>query len=254
MQRPQPEDLSRVIRSFTPNVPFHVQIREQLRSAIADGTLPEDAQLPSEQALSEAYEVSRMTARQALSALVAEGLLRRVHGRGTFVTPPKVRRDMTRLQSLHEELTGLGHTVVTRLIAANEVQADSDLASALQVKEGSAVFVLKRLRLADCSPIALHVNHVPKRLCPQLLAETGGELESLYRYLESSGVVIKNGSQTLEAMVATRSLADLLEVRRGAPILRLQRVSFDPENRPVEMSYACYRGDRYTFGVRLERW
>jgi GntR family transcriptional regulator len=241
------------VRSLVPDVPIHAQIRNHLQAAIAEGILKPQERIPSEKALTEMYGVSRMTARQALSALVERGLVYKVQGRGTFVAQQKIDRDLVGLRSLYEELETRGMRVGTKLLSAEVQKADEPTATALEVEPDAPVFILRRLRLADGEPIALHVNTIPVEVCPDLLEDTGGEMDSLYHYLEEQGIVLNRGVQRLEAMAADTQLARLLGVRPKAPILFQERITLGVDNRPIEMSLAYYRGDRYSCHVELQR-
>src|SRR4249920_528531 len=113
--------------------PLYAQLRDELRGRILDGRLAPLAQLPSESALTARHGVSRITVRQALNDLQKEGLIVRVHGKGSFVSRPQVTQDVTRLQGLSEAMSRDGHEVLNRALSIRDVPATAAVAERLRI-------------------------------------------------------------------------------------------------------------------------
>src|SRR5215207_2602690 len=120
----------------------HVQVREYVRALVRDAEPGSPA--PSERELVQQFGVARMTVRQAMDALVTEGLLERIPGRGTFVARP--RRGVGRLRSYTEEMAARGLLAESQTLVARREQAGPGVARALGVTPGDAVIRWKRLR------------------------------------------------------------------------------------------------------------
>lgn len=223
-------------------------MREHLR-ALATENLPPNSPVPSERELSEQFGVSRMTVRQAVDALVVEGLLVRVQGSGTYVARPKVDVQV-RLTSYTEEMRRRGMTPSTRLLAWEQVAADPHVADALEIEVGALTIHLHRLRLADDEPMAVSYAWVPADLVPDF-ADRGAPA-SLYAALEKHGVLPEWGEDTVDAGLANTEEARLLGVPKGSSVLRIQRRAF-AHDRAVEYSRTAYRPDRYTLWVPVAR-
>ncbi|HWI62078.1 MAG TPA: GntR family transcriptional regulator [Symbiobacteriaceae bacterium] len=233
--------------------PFHDQIRTYLLEEIRSGRLGPGDRVPSEWELSQQFAVSRMTARQAVSALEMQGYLRRERGRGTFVAQPKLEQPLTGLTGFTDEMVRRGLTASTRVLAAGAVPAERPVADALGLPEQTPVYRLDRLRLADGTPMALEVCHIPVAYVPDLLT-TGRLTESLYKVLsEQYAIRLTRATQVLEVATAAPPEHELLDVPVGAPLLLLQRVARDHSDRPVEYARSLYRGDRYRFSTALFR-
>ncbi|WP_407342087.1 GntR family transcriptional regulator [Pengzhenrongella phosphoraccumulans] len=144
----------------------HVRVRDYLRSLVTHELAVGDA-IPSERLLCERFGVSRMTVRQAVDALVVEGLLEREQGRGTFVAPSKMDLEV-RLSSFGEEMLRRGMEPSSKVLAAEEIAAASDIADALDLLPGEQVFYLHRVRYADGEPMAIEQSWLPSRLAPGL--------------------------------------------------------------------------------------
>ncbi len=230
-------------------VPKHSQLREILLELI-ESTGPAHTAVPSERDLGQRFGLSRMTVRQAVDALVAEGRLYRVPGKGTFVAPAKFVMPL-QLTSFTEDMRARGHVPGAVDLGRHYVPATDAVAEALDLRPGDPVVVIERLRTADGEPMAIERAHLPGALVPGLL-EQSLQGRSLYAVLqEQYGLVLDHGDQTIEAVAASAEDAELLHVPRGHPVLLLVRYS-SAGGRPVEHVVSTYRGDRYRLRVGLQ--
>lgn len=223
-----------------------------MRESIASGQLNPGAAI-SERALCDRFGVSRMTARQALRSLRDEGLLYSERGRGTFVAEPKFNVQTRQLLGFSEDMKQRGLTPSSRVLSFKRCLAPTEIAESLQLPTEAEVFEIVRLRLADKVPMAYETCFLPVRLCPHL-KRADVERGSLYKSLEEHyGVSIEWADEVLEAAVATRKEAELLELSVRAPVLVVQRTVYDEERAPIEVVRSVYRGDRYQAIIHLKR-
>jgi GntR family transcriptional regulator len=222
----------------------HVQVREYVRTLVA-GSAP-GSPAPSERELVHRFGVARMTVRQAMDALVVEGLLERIPGRGTFVARP--RRPTTRLLSYTEEMARRGLLAESQTLLARREQAGPGVARALQVSEGDAVIHWRRLRRADASPMCVEDAYLNEVLLPGFLQT--GMPTSLYGALDARGLRPTWAEDSVNADVAGDEEAALLEINPGAPVLRHSRRALVAE-KVVEVSRTVYRADRYTMWIQV---
>ena len=226
-------------------LPIYHQLYEILRGNIVGGQWQPGDMLPPESELIEQYQVSRITVRQALDALVNEGLIYRQRGRGTFVAHPTVEQGLTRIISFTEDMRQRGFVPSTRVLASGLKEASSDIADKLQVPPATQLAFLERLRLADGEPMSIEQSFLVYRYCPGILRGDYAQ-EPLRELLEERfGVRLVRASQVIRAIAAPRRLAGLLEIASGAPLLAIERVSVSPENTPIEFLRLYHRGDRY---------
>src|SRR5258706_1706405 len=120
-----------------PGVPIHIQIEQQLADAIAAGSLPVGARLPAERELADELAVSRMTVRQALTALAQRGLVERGVGRGTFVAEPKVEHDLRHVAGFTAQMERAGLEPGARLVRAAVAPVPPAVAAALGLEPGA---------------------------------------------------------------------------------------------------------------------
>jgi GntR family transcriptional regulator len=222
----------------------HVQVREYVRTLVT-GSAP-GSPAPSERELVHRFGVARMTVRQAMDALVVEGLLERIPGRGTFVARP--RRPTTRLLSYTEEMARRGLLAESQTLLARREQAGPGVARALQVSEGDAVIHWRRLRRADSLPMCIEDAYLNEVLLPGFLQS--GMPTSLYGALDARGLRPTWAEDSVNADVAGDEEAALLEITPGAPVLRHSRRALVGE-KVVEVSRTVYRADRYTMWMQV---
>lgn len=222
----------------------HVQVREYVRSLVT-GSAP-GSPAPSERELVHRFGVARMTVRQAMDALVVEGLLERIPGRGTFVARP--RRVASQLTSFTEEMSRRGLLGESQTLLARREQAGPGVARALNVSEGDAVIHWRRLRRADGAPMCLEDAYLNEVLIPGFLQT--GMPTSLYAALDARGLRPSWAEDSITADLAGEDEAVLLEIEAGAPVLRHSRRAFCDE-KVVEVSRSVYRADRFTLFVQL---
>jgi len=222
----------------------HVQVREYVRTLVA-GAAP-GSPAPSERELVHRFGVARMTVRQAMDALVVEGLLERIPGRGTFVARP--RRMASRLSSYTEEMTRRGLLAESQTLLARREQAGPGVARALNVTEGDAVIHWRRLRRADGQPMCIEDAYLNEILIPGFLQS--GMPTSLYEALDARGLRPTWAEDSINADVASEEEGEHLEIPAGAPVLRHSRRALAGD-KVVEVSRTVYRADRYTMWLQV---
>jgi GntR family transcriptional regulator len=230
-----------------PTVHKHVQVREYVRGLI-DGAEP-GSPAPSERELVHHFGVARMTVRQALDALVAEGLLERVPGRGTFVARAKADVSV-RLSSFTEEMVRRSLKPGARTLLARIESAGPGVARALEIDEGAKVVHWQRLRLANGLPMCVEDAYIADSILPQFLDQPLPD--SLYAELQRRDLLPTWGEDSVDAAAARPEEAELLGVTPGTPVLRIARRAF-AGNIAVEVSRSTYRADRFILWVPLSR-
>jgi GntR family transcriptional regulator, N-acetylglucosamine utilization regulator len=230
-----------------PAIHKHVQVREYVRGLIqgADPGSP----APSERELVQHFGVARMTVRQALDALVSEGLLERVPGRGTFVARAKIDVQV-RLSSYTEEMARRGMRPSARTMLARMEAAGPGVARALEIGEGDKVVHWQRLRMADAVPMCIEDAYLADSIVPKFLEQPLPD--SLYVELQRRDLLPTWGEDSVDAAHARSDEAELLGIRTGDPVLRIARRAF-AGNIAVEVSRSTYRADRFTLWVPLSR-
>ncbi|WP_435771919.1 GntR family transcriptional regulator [Nocardioides sp. SYSU DS0651] len=218
-------------------------IREYVRDLVADSAPGTAA--PSERDLVDRFGVARMTVRQALDALVAEGVLERFPGRGTFVARPA--RVPTGISSLTEEFARRGQVAEARTLVAARRRPSTRLASTLGIGPDQPVIHWRRLRLADGRPVCLSDAYLPESLVPGLLERLPA---SLYDDLAARGRRPTWAEDSMSAGVASEDEAAALEIAVGGVVLRHSRKALWGDV-VIEVSRTVFRGDQHKVCVQL---
>lgn len=237
---------------FAP-VPLYNQLKELLRAQILDGTYPAESRMPSESELGDQFQVSRITVRQALGDLQKEGLIFKIHGKGTFVAKPKAFQNVSTLQGLAESLAQLGHEVINQLLSVNFIAADARIAERLQLNEGDKVAEIKRVRLINREPVSLEISYVPP--------DIGEKLQKADLITRDIFLIIENDLQlnlghadlAIDAVLADSELTKALNVEEGAPIMRIERLTHTATGKPIDFEFLYYRGDAFQYRFRIDR-
>jgi len=232
-------------------VPLYYQIENILLKWITQHLKPGDL-LPTEKELCEAFGVSRIVIRQALSELANRSMIRRKRGVGTVVIKPKIDEYLvSKLTGFYADMKSQGFEPVTKLLSKNLIKANELLAYYLGLDVGEKVFEIRRLRFVRDEPILIVINYIPEKFCPELLDEDL-ERQSLYEILESKfKIELVWGERTIEAISAGPDDSKLLQVKRGAPLIFLRSITYTHNNVPIEYYEAKHRADRTRFVTRL---
>lgn len=233
--------------------PLHRQIEEWLRGRIDGGELRPGDAIPTEQALSERFDVSRAPVRQALAVLTFDGLIQRFPGRGSFVARPKIGQALNTLRGLAEELREQGLEPEVEVLDVAWTAPSREARLALRLASGDApVLRLDRRVRVDGQPLLWDRSYFAGRPALPDDRQELGRLP-LFSLIESDGVVVDEAEQTIEAVAASHVVAGHLDVPPGSPVLMVRRVTLARPARPVIFTLAVYRGDRYRYRVALKR-
>jgi GntR family transcriptional regulator len=232
---------------------LYVKIKDHLRTRILDGRLKPHDQLPSESALIEQFDVSRITVRQALNDLQKEGLIFKLHGKGSFVSNPKADQRLASLQGFAEAMSAAGHEIYNRLAGLRDVPAQATVADRLQVAPRSRVTEIKRVRFLNRSPISFEVTYLPAEIGARL-AKADLETRDIFLILENDfGIRLGNADLMIEAGLADARVARHLRIERDAPVLQIERLTHTADRRPLDFEYLFFRGDAFRYRLSIER-
>jgi GntR family transcriptional regulator len=234
-------------------VPLYHQLKLVLQRDIEQGMYKPGGRLPSEPELIRQYGVSRITVRQALDELEAEGRVMRRHGKGTYVAEPRIEQELVRLTDFVEDMQQAGQNPSSRMLAFVHEPAGPAIANALGIASGTEVVRVDRLRLAEGRPIAYDTTWLPLRF-GDLLAGMDLTQETIYHLLETRYTVpVLSGTFYITAAEATAPQAGHLEVAPGSALLVIQRISYTTGDIPVYIQERFYRPDRVQYRVMLRR-
>lgn len=229
-------------------LPLHEQLKTILRDEILKGIYSE--KIPSERELMDRFSVSRSTVRQAVLALVNEGVLEKVHGRGTFISLRPVEQWLGNITSFNEIIKEMGMKPSIKLLEQGITSSPKDAATTLGLTE---FYYVKRLRFADDIPIAIEEQFYPLEIGHQL-AKYDLNNAAIYDILEKSlGINLWEAQEIITCRVASKNDIELLQLTDTTCVLSTERFLTDVHGNPVEYEKSVFRSDMYAFRINSKR-
>lgn len=236
------------------SIPLYEQLKNIIESNINNGKLKANAQIPSERELGEKYKVSRITVRQAIALAEKEGLVRRVHGVGTFVSDPKIKQELNKINNFQTTVEQLGLIASTEILLSRLITSDFQLSKLLNVSMMEPVLNLQLLGLGDNSPIVFYNSFFSKDL-GKFMKEKAEEMienkmpfSTLDLYEKISAYQPTHVEQTFEALPVSDKLSEILRIDNNYPLIRVSSVVYQNES-ALEYKESYYKGDKYKFFI-----
>lgn len=232
---------------------LRARLRETLRQQIVGGHWKTDDRLPSENELMHSTGMSRITVRQALADLAADGLIVRVQGKGSFVAPAPVRQELSRLQGLSEALAHQGRSVHTRVLFLGASVWPTRVAEAMGTDAGAPCVELRTLRFADGRPLSLNTTWIEQSVGQGIDARMleGSDLLTLYE--AGHPLRVAQALVDIRAALATPEQGQQLQLGTPAAVLHVDRSVFAAAGRPLHFESSVYRADAFTYRMELAR-
>lgn len=228
--------------------PLYVQLMNEVENSIKSGEYKPGDKLLTETEMAKKYGVSLITVRKAIGSLMEKGLVVRKQGKGTFVTKPKLARNMKKLQSFSEMCEQMGVTPGAKMLVNRLVAADAKIAAALGIEPGSNVVHISRLRFADQEPVQIETSYFPLKYA--FLLDARFDDNSLFDHLrEKAGVQVASSEKMIELCRATAEEAELLGVKKGDAMLLVQSTAYDKNGDPMYAGEQVINGDRFKLYV-----
>jgi GntR family transcriptional regulator len=232
-------------------VPLYYQLKELILTEIKNGSYKYSDLIPTENEISEVFEISRTTVRQAITELASEGWLYRIKSKGTYVSYPKLGQDfITKIEPFDDQIKRLGMLPSTEVLEFKIEIATEEVAKNLEIKEGDKVIYLVRRRSADAVPLVILETYLPYEKC-SFLMDCDLARDSMYKALAKRGEEYKviKVRRIVEVAEANAKDASYLNMKEGKPIQFFSSIGYNALIKPIEYSLARYRGDRSRFEV-----
>jgi len=231
--------------------PVYKRIQNTIRTRIKAAELKPGDAVASERELAKVHKVSLMTARHALAGLEREGVVERRRGAGTFVAAPKIH--FNKLMSYSEHMSSRGLVPRSRVLVAKVVEDEPEVAARLGLAGNSAVVKIERLRLTAEEPFALETCYLPASEYSALVDAPLGRT-SLFATLEHDyDVELAYADEEIDATAAEGHIAELLEISRGASVLRIRQVIYSAKGKATIYGVGFYRSERHRLFIRRFR-
>lgn len=231
--------------------PAYKRIQHAIRQRIESGRLKPGDVVDSERELAKSHSVSLMTARHALADLAREGVVERRHGAGTFVAPPKIH--FNKLLSYTEQMGSLGLAIRSRIVSSGIVNRENEIAARLGLSPTSRLVRIERVRSAGDEPVAHEICYLSADEFHTLM-EAPLDKTSLFTKLEREyEIELAYADEEIDATSADHRIAELLDIPRGTPLLRMRQLIFSTRGRATVYVMGLYRSGRHTLRIRRFR-
>lgn len=235
------------------NIPLYIQVKQKITQELMSGNWRAGDLIPSEIELAQSYQVSQGTVRKAIDELSIEKILIRRQGKGTYVTTHNEEQIQLRFLRLTSS-KGNKEKLESQLLSFQKTRVNSYVANRLNLRPGSSVYKIKRVLTFARKPLILdeiYISTIPfKGLNAEMINQKKG---SLYRLYESNyGIQMLNADEKIKAVSAEAEVSKLLNIKKGHPILGIERVSYTYGNKPIEWRLGLCLTDEYHYQTELE--
>ena len=235
------------------SVPLHISISEALRAQIESGKYAAGEKLPSEHQLMAAFEVSRITVRQAIANLVSHGLAKSRQRKGVFVTPQqKVAYSLSSpLTFLEQDLAYKGVALTFDNLMFRKVRPPSEVQEKLRLPSKSMAYLQKKLLRMDGAAGAVDVTYI----LPELGKDLGKVLKQQMTFptLEENAIAIEHIDAVIECTHADYEMSGYLEVPLGQPLIVYRYTTYTLNQEPILHGETISRADRFCYSLSVDR-
>ena len=217
---------------------LYATVRQRLLDDIAQGVYQAGQQIPTENELCTQYNVSRITIRKAISDLVADGVLIRWQGKGTFVQSQKVENALLTVSGFTDFGVSQGKATKEKVIEQERISA-APFCEKLNIPGNSEVFHLCRVMYLDKEPLFIDSSWIPLSRYPD--------------FDEPFDTRVVSDKKTIDIFAATRPQAKWLKCELGEPLFRISKIAFDQNDKPVHVSELFCRANRITLTIDNKR-
>lgn len=227
--------------------PLYKELMEKIEKKIRDEYQP-NQKLPSERELVKMYGISRSTVRLALNDLEERGIIYRLHGKGTFVSPVFIDQpNLGNMYSFSSQMSTEGRHPTTKNISLKLEVPEKEIAQQLNLSEGEKAYELRRLRLSEGEPFMYSRTYLPINIFPDLKMSDLNQ-DTLYgvmkkKYRQISVLAFED----VQAVNLGQEKAELLHVKTGAASLKINRKTINDKNVPIEFTQTLARGDKFVY-------
>ncbi|MEZ0117748.1 UNVERIFIED_ORG: GntR family transcriptional regulator [Heyndrickxia coagulans] len=231
-------------------MPIYLQLRELIRTKIEEKEYMPGMMIPSENEMAKMYGVNRLTVRNAIDALVKEGLLKRVQGKGIYVIGEKMERDLETLGGFTQTMLGLKVQPSVKVRVKSLRVAGEKYSRIFGIKPDDEMYYVKRICYADHEPISLEEIMIPKYIVPKLegIDLTVFSLSEVYQFY---GIHLKRAWQTLKLAKLKPQEASMLGIDPDMAVLLFECTSYDENERVIEFARTYTRGDKCNFSIHF---
>lgn len=233
-------------------IPLYFQLKNLIYDRIKDGTYKPGDMIPTEIEMSEIFDVSRTTIRQAVTELVREGHLYRIKSKGTFVSKPKLtKRVLNRYFSHDETVREAGRSMDVEVLKQEVILATEEVAALTGVEVGEKMIYLYRRRILDNVPMSRVETYLPYKKFAFILTEDLSKCSLTELMAMHPETRVHKLRRVIEAVPASKEDMAVLEVESNSAIQLMVTTRYNENGEFLDIGRAYYRGDQSRIEVEL---
>lgn len=232
-------------------MPLYQKIMKNIQDYIKNQGLEHGDVIPTEKALSEKYQVSRVTIRKAISRLIEKEILYSIKGSGTYVAFPKFEHNLFKLQGFTEEMQPYHDSIKNKVIEFRLIKPNEEIQEILNLNKEEKVYNIKRIRKLNGEVLIIENAYIPFELFPDLSVEA--MTKSKYGYLKEKGYVIKKRVEEFIPRLPSEDTMEIFNIKSNTPLLELRAHSILSNDEIFEYSEVLYHPKKYKFKLELPR-
>ncbi len=228
---------------------LYQQIKDIYKNKIVTEEIKRGDKIPSEIEIQKEFNVSRITARQAILELEKEGMVKRGRGKGTYVIWQKgIEEDLSHIKSFTEEMISRNRVPGTKSLSVEKVMVTENIAKEYGMKSNEEMYCIKRVRTADDVRLVYFVSYFP--LSTKLPMDSSAYKESIYEMLDYTGMGIPiKVEEKISAILPNKEVCNALNISSSQPVLLRERISLNEKGELMEFTHCYYRGDLYKYRI-----
>ena len=232
-------------------MPLYQKIMKNIQDYIKNQGLEHGDVIPTEKALSEKYQVSRVTIRKAISRLIEKEILYSIKGSGTYVAFPKFEHNLFKLQGFTEEMQPYHDSIKNKVIEFRLIKPNEEIQEILNLNKEEKIYNIKRIRKLNGEVLIIENAYIPFELFPDLSVEA--MTKSKYGYLKEKGYVIKKRVEEFIPRLPSEDTMEIFNIKSNTPLLELRAHSILSNDEIFEYSEVLYHPKKYKFKLELSR-
>lgn len=228
---------------------LYTQIKEIYKNKIMNGEIQVGDKIPSELEIQQEFNVSRITARQAILDLEKEGMVQRGRGKGTFVIwKQSIEEELSHIKSFTDEMKSRNIVPGTASLSVEKVVVNEEISKEYNIPMNQEVYCIKRVRTADNVKLVYCISYFP--LMTNLPMDPEAYEESIYKMLDYTGIGMPTKvDEKISAVLPSEEVVEALNIQKTLPVLLRERISFNEKGDLIEYSHLYYRGDLYKYSI-----
>lgn len=227
----------------TSSTPLHIQLYDYLLDQINSRNYKPNQPIPSENSLSQMFDISRTTVRNVILRLANEHYLYKVPGKGTFVSEQKIITNTTYQKGIQEQLESQGYNT-NSLLLSSEIITSADVCKKLNLPHKEKLVKIDRVTIVMDAPLSYHINYLSYSRFKDITKWDLNDKILCDMLRKNYEVSPKMGTETLELTTARESEARILNIPVNSTILLTECITYNSENDPYMFSKVLFRGDR----------